>query len=38
MAKIFYKRIVAGEMTFEEVPAFWRSKTEELINKEENHE
>ena len=38
MAKIFYKRIVAGEMTLEEVPALWRTKVEELINKEENHE
>ena len=38
MAKIFYKRIVAGEMTLEEVPALWRTKVEELINKDENHE
>ena len=37
MAKIFYKRIVAGEMTLEEVPALWRTKVEKLINKEERH-
>lgn len=37
MAKIFYKRIAAGEMTLEEVPALWRTKLEELINKEERH-
>lgn len=31
MAKIYYRRIKAGEMTLEEVPVRWRSAVEELL-------
>ena len=31
MAKIYYRRIMAGEMTLEEVPARWREAVRELI-------
>ena len=31
MAKIFYKRIVAGEMTLEEVPVRWRAQVEKML-------
>lgn len=31
MAKIYYKRIVAGQMTIEEVPEKWREEVRKLI-------
>lgn len=31
MAKIFYKRIKAGEMALEDVPELWRAKVEEML-------
>ena len=33
MAKIYYRRIVAGEMTLEEVPKRWREEVQVLLNK-----
>lgn len=32
MAKIYYKRILAGKMTLEEVPERWRAEVEEMLN------
>jgi hypothetical protein len=32
MAKIYYRRIVAGEMTIEEVPARWREEVQVLLD------
>jgi hypothetical protein len=32
MAKIYYRRIVAGEMTLEEVPARWRGEVQVLLD------
>lgn len=34
MAKIFYKRIKAGEMTLEEVPERWRAAVEKMLESE----
>lgn len=31
MAKIYYRRIMAGEMTLEDVPERWRSAVRELL-------
>lgn len=31
MAKIYYKRIKAGLMTIEEVPAKWKSEVEDML-------
>ena len=31
MAKIYYRRILAGEMTIEEVPERWRAAVEALL-------
>lgn len=31
MAKIYYKRIVAGVMTLEEVPIKWRSEVKNML-------
>ena len=31
MAKIYYKRIVAGEMALEDVPARWKSQVEKML-------
>lgn len=31
MAKIYYKQILAGKMTLEDVPARWREAVEELL-------
>lgn len=31
MAKIFYKRIIAGEMTLEDVPERWRAKVRKML-------
>lgn len=31
MAKIYYKRIVAGLMTIDEVPALWRKAVEAML-------
>ena len=32
MAKIYYRRIVAGKMTLEEVPARWREEVQKLLD------
>lgn len=32
MAKIYYKRIVAGLMVLEEVPAKWRNAVEDMLS------
>jgi hypothetical protein len=32
MAKIYYRRIVAGEMTLEEVPERWRDEVQSLLD------
>lgn len=34
MAKIYYKRIKAGIMSIDEVPAKWRKEVEAMINSE----
>lgn len=31
MAKIYYKRIVAGLMTIDKVPALWRKAVEAML-------
>lgn len=31
MAKIYYKKIISGEMTLEEVPERWREAVRELL-------
>lgn len=31
MAKIYYKRIVAGLMTIENVPVFWKKAVEDIL-------
>ena len=31
MAKIYVRRILAGEMTIEQVPARWRAEVERLL-------
>lgn len=36
MAKIYVRRIKAGLMALEDVPAIWRAKTEELLQEEES--
>lgn len=35
MAKIYYKRIVAGLMTIEEVPARWRAAVQAMLDENE---
>jgi hypothetical protein len=32
MAKIYYRRIVVGEMTLEEVPKRWREEVQKLLD------
>ena len=32
MAKIYYRKIIAGEMTIEDVPERWRAEVEALLN------
>lgn len=31
MAKIYYKRIIAGLMTIDDVPGKWKSQVEKLL-------
>ena len=31
MAKIYYRRIIAGEMTLDDVPLRWRDPVRELL-------
>lgn len=31
MAKIYYKRIIAGLMVIEEVPSLWRKAVEDML-------
>ena len=35
MAKVYYKRIKAGLMTIEEVPAYWRAAVQALLDEDE---
>ena len=35
MAKIYYRRIKAGEMTIEEVPARWRDQVQAMLDEDE---
>lgn len=32
MAKIYYKRIIAGLMTLADVPAIWQKQVQELLD------
>ena len=32
MAKIYYRRILAGEMALEEIPARWREEVQALLD------
>jgi len=32
MAKIYYRKIIAGEMTIEDVPARWREEVQALLD------
>lgn len=34
MAKIYYKRILAGQMTLDEVPEKWRNEVKVLLGEE----
>lgn len=34
MAKIYYKRIIAGEMTLEDVPPRWRAQAKKMLGSE----
>lgn len=34
MAKIFYKRIIAGEMTLEDVPERWKAQVKKMLESE----
>ena len=36
MAKIYYKRIIKGEMTIDEVPERWREEVERMLEEAEN--
>lgn len=36
MAKIYYKRIKAGMMTIDEVPAKWRQEVSDMLTADEN--
>lgn len=31
MAKIYYKRIIAGEITLDDVPSRWRAQVEKML-------
>lgn len=35
MAKIYYRKIKAGEMTIEDVPVRWRDAVQELLDNDE---
>lgn len=35
MAKLYYKRIKAGIMTIEEVPARWRAAVQEMLDEDD---
>ena len=32
MAKLYYKRIIAGIMTIDEVPTKWRTQVQEMLD------
>lgn len=36
MAKIYYRRIIAGRMTIEEVPERWREEVQSLLDEGQN--
>lgn len=36
MAKIFYKRILAGVITLEDVPDHWRETVRKMLEEDEN--
>lgn len=38
MAKIYYKRIIAGRMTIDEVPTRWRANVQEMIDNAANNQ
>lgn len=38
MAKIYYRRIIVGIMTIDEVPERWRAAVEELLEADEEEE
>lgn len=31
MAKLYYKQIIAGNITIDDVPKYWRSQVEEML-------
>ena len=35
MAKIYYRRIKAGEITIDDVPQRWKAAVQELLDKDE---
>lgn len=35
MAKIYYKRIIAGQMTIEEVPSKWREEVRRMLEEDQ---
>lgn len=35
MAKIYYKKIKAGQMTINDVPERWRAEVEEMLKEDE---
>ena len=35
MAKIYYRRIKAGEMTIDDVPQRWKAAVQELLDEDE---
>ena len=35
MAKIYYKKIKAGQMTIDDVPERWRAEVEEMLKEDE---
>ncbi len=38
MAKIYYRKIKAGEMTIDQVPERWRAAVQELLDEDEEEE
>jgi Zn-dependent M32 family carboxypeptidase len=38
MAKIYYKRILAGIMTVDDVPNLWKKQVQKLLDADKNNE
>lgn len=38
MAKIYYKRILAGIMTIDDVPNLWKKQVQKLLDADKNNE